>query len=449
MLSPVETAPERGATVRPESRRERRRRRSVRPSVIAIVVASIIFFVVVTRGFRFIADQSQQSRYYENQAQSLLHGHVNVPLTAIGAEAFEIGGKYYGYFGPTPAILRMPIMVFVPSGDPLGQPFLAPWYMLAAFVLAGTAIAGIASRLQIHGWIAGAFTFVGLAGSGLMLLAERALVYEEASLWGVSFALVTIWAALHLLEEWSWRWALIAAAAATFALSARPTMGIAACAVVFAVTVLRRMWWLLIGTGVAALGLYVTFSLWKFGALYPPMNKQLDCVASAKCFALQARGSLQPKFILTNLVQYLRPDHLRFSWSFPFIRAPQPHAAPVALIAVDGYYGVESMSSISAAMPALLATSIVGFVVAEWDRRWLILASCAGPLVTCMFFGAGERYLADFVPTLIIASACGLAYLLTSRWRRVSFIVLTALSAWSVIVCVTLALALWNRTPTG
>jgi hypothetical protein len=131
-----------------------------------------------------------------------------------------------------------------------------------------------------------------------------------------------------------------------------------------------------------------------------------------------AGGSLQPKFIPANLFQYLRPDHLRFKAHFPFIYAPTPGDAPISLIGIHRYLATDAMSSVSATMPALLTTSIIGFVVARQDRRWLILASCVGPLVTCMYFGATQRYLGDFVPTLIIAGACGVAHFSISPWRR-------------------------------
>ncbi len=64
----------------------------------------------------------------------------------------------------------------------MSQPFLAPLYMTAAFLLAGLAIAGIASMVGLEGWLAAGFTFVALAGSALMPLSARALVYEEAVL---------------------------------------------------------------------------------------------------------------------------------------------------------------------------------------------------------------------------------------------------------------------------
>ncbi|MET0628303.1 MAG: hypothetical protein ABW033_07595 [Acidimicrobiia bacterium] len=164
-----------------------------------MAIATAIFLVIVSRGFTFVADQPPQSRFYENQAQSLLHGRINVPFAAAGEESIRIDGKHYGYVGPTPAILRLPVMLFVSADDPLDEPFLAPAYMTMAFLLAGFAIAGIAEQVGIRGWVAGAFTFVALMGSALMTLSLRALVYEEATIWGASFALVTTWAALRLI----------------------------------------------------------------------------------------------------------------------------------------------------------------------------------------------------------------------------------------------------------
>ena len=405
----------------------------MQPSVWAISVAALIFFIMVTRRFAFVIDPGL-NHLYESQARSLLHGHVDVPLSAIGGEGFLIDGKYYAYFGPTPAIARLPIMLFVSSGEP----FLAPWYMLAVFVLAGIAISGIAARIGLDGWVAAAFTFVGLVGSALVTLSERTLAYEEATLWGASLLLLTIWAALHLLEAPSRRWALVAVSAATFGILARPTTGMAAVAVVFAVAVLRRTWWLLLGC-LAAVGAYAFFSLWKFGALYPPFTHHRTCARQPECLVLAQNGSMQPKYFPTNFVQYFRPDLLRFEDHFPWIGAPRYQDAPIRLIGVSAYLGTDRMSSVTATMPALLALSVVGFATTFWQRRWLILASCVGPLLTCMFFGATKRYLADFVPTLILAGACGLRYMLASRWRRVSSIVIVVLAGWSIIVCVALA----------
>ena len=132
-----------------------------------------IFAIVVTGGFRPRTEQLHQSRF-SRTSRSILHGHIDVPRIAIDPEGILIDGKYYGYFGPTPALLRLPVMLFDSAPDPFSQPFLAPLYMTVAFLLAAFAIAGIASMVGLDGWLAAGFTFIALAGSALMPLSARA-----------------------------------------------------------------------------------------------------------------------------------------------------------------------------------------------------------------------------------------------------------------------------------
>ncbi len=80
--------------------------------IVALGIPTAIFAIVVTRGFRPWTEQPQQSRFYENQAESILHGHIDVPPRAIDPDGIVIDGKFYGYFGPTPALLRLPVMLF-------------------------------------------------------------------------------------------------------------------------------------------------------------------------------------------------------------------------------------------------------------------------------------------------------------------------------------------------
>ena len=49
------------------------------------------------------------SGLYDAQAHRLLEGHWDVPLDKLGFEAILVDGKTYMYFGPWPAVLRLPI----------------------------------------------------------------------------------------------------------------------------------------------------------------------------------------------------------------------------------------------------------------------------------------------------------------------------------------------------
>src|SRR5215213_5503915 len=60
--------------------------------------------------FRFMAADSFGS-FYDHQAVSWLKGSWEVPEPALSSEAFVVDGKVYGYFGPTPALMRLPLVV--------------------------------------------------------------------------------------------------------------------------------------------------------------------------------------------------------------------------------------------------------------------------------------------------------------------------------------------------
>jgi hypothetical protein len=82
--------------------------------------ASVCYAWVVTGGsFRFNHAEVFGS-FYDYQAASFLEGRLDVPEEAIGGEAFEARGKLYGYFGPTPALLRLPFVAAGPfaQGSP-------------------------------------------------------------------------------------------------------------------------------------------------------------------------------------------------------------------------------------------------------------------------------------------------------------------------------------------
>jgi hypothetical protein len=75
-------------------------------------VCAMAFAAMVSWGtFRMLYPETL-SAFYDFQALSLMQGRLDVPAGAIGSEAFLFGGKSYGYFGPTPALLRLPFVIF-------------------------------------------------------------------------------------------------------------------------------------------------------------------------------------------------------------------------------------------------------------------------------------------------------------------------------------------------
>ena len=107
----------------------------------------------------------------------------------LSLERFNIGGKFYTYFGPWPAILRMPVVAFTNEFD--GR--LSRVSMLLAFVvlLGFTARLAWQARSLVRGdgpptratlLAAGSFVFVAGCGSTALFLASRAWVLSRGDL---------------------------------------------------------------------------------------------------------------------------------------------------------------------------------------------------------------------------------------------------------------------------
>ncbi|TML63754.1 MAG: hypothetical protein E6G14_17890, partial [Actinobacteria bacterium] len=308
---------------------------------------------------------------YDAQARSLLHGHWDVPAFFLSFERFNIGGKFYAYFGPWPAILRMPVVAFTDAFD--GR--LTHVSMLLAFVvflaftgrIAWQAYTVVRGRGPV-GWrtlvAAGGFVFVAGCGSAALFVGARGWVYHEAMLWGVAWSVAAFsFIVAYLLEG---RWALLgwAAVTSTLAMMSRASVGLGpviALGLLVAVRVIQRgadwwtahrgqtsrrttlarwcgldadtahgsIWQVVLATAIPlASYMYVNYA--KFGTLVSvPIEKQDVLLARPERRAvLAATGNslFGLRYVATSLVQYLRPDGIGFRRTFPWVTfAHFPH----------------------------------------------------------------------------------------------------------------------------
>lgn len=171
--------------------------------------------------------------FYDAQARSLLDGRWDMPKSVLGIEAIPVHGKNYMYFGPFPAFLRIPIVIFTHSLD--GR--LTQLSMLVAFVVLVVCACKIHWRIRVlvrgagsvgHAeWIGVAlFTFVLAGGSSLVYLASQASVYEEAIIWGVALAIAAFAAMLDFILHPSVRSLIATSIFATGSILSRATVGI-------------------------------------------------------------------------------------------------------------------------------------------------------------------------------------------------------------------------------
>ncbi|MGZ3638417.1 MAG: hypothetical protein ACXVCX_11345, partial [Ktedonobacterales bacterium] len=139
-----------------------------RPGAVGAILAAAVFVAVLLGGhFSLLAPPQFAGDFYDTQAHSLLHLRWNVPAGSLSFEGFQIHGKIYEYFGPLPALMRLPIAAVTHRLD--GR--LDNLSMLLAFAVALTFTVRLMWRLRplVRGaepftrgeqWAVGAFTFV-------------------------------------------------------------------------------------------------------------------------------------------------------------------------------------------------------------------------------------------------------------------------------------------------
>ncbi len=398
-----------------------------------------------------------QSLYYDAQARSILHGRLDVPTGSLGGEAISFHGHTYGYFGIGPALLRLPIMPFYPQG----YPNLAPWSYLGAFVVEALATLGIwrsvQRRLRVTAppVVDGLLLLTVLAGSPTMFLTARPDVYEEAILWGVAACLVTFWAVLRLFETSRWRWGAVAALAAAFAMLSRPTVGGGALLAVgvsgLVVFARDRSDWpraaaLASGAGLGLVA-FCSVNYLKFHSLVNAPYNANYLAQPKRLAALKHGGANGIRYLPTNLLQYLRPDTVHFLGKFPWLTFRMTRYAPVLNLGHVHFDTFELPTSITATTPVLTVLAIVGSIAILRRPSVLLIplgAGLAAILATASFFGEAPRYLADFLPWLVIGACCGLAIFVNWNprrpWVKASLCAVAVCAAvWSVYVSAVLA----------
>jgi hypothetical protein len=388
------------------------------------------------------------SNFYDLQARALAHGHWWVPKGSLGNEAFTVHGRDYMYFGPFPALIRMPILAVTHSldGRLTAPSILLAWLLTGLFtslllwrvriLVRGPALLG---RAEAASYAVLVVTI--MSGSVLLYLAALPAVYYEALMWGVALTVGAFFALLGVLERPSVGRVVATGALTLGAVLSRSAIGWA-CVVGVLLTAAwfatgrggpqNRRWWLpVLAAGIGALAVGCAVSWVKFGGLFDvPYGSQFFTRASAhrRAFLAANGGTLfNVKFVPSTLLAYLRPDALRFGWVFPFVTLPSVPARAVAGVVLDQSYRT---TSVPASMPLLVLLGVWGVVSAFRRRlvgparlfRILLVAAATGTLGTLVLGYIGNRFLGDFIPLLVVASAVGLVALwqgLDGRSRRV------------------------------
>ena len=396
--------------------------------ILTTFLCSTVFSAVLTGGsFRFDYEEAFGS-FYDYQAASLLQGRLDVPEQAISIEAFIVDGRFYGYFGPTPALLRVPLVVAGVGFGRLSRGFMLVYYVAA--LVAAYLILIEASRLIGSGttppekWSVAVFQINTGLGSSIFFLSSSAYIYHEAILCGVTFALWSVWCALRHNAAPDGRWWIGSLVCGVLSVHARPSAGLFALTLLggVALTQARRAWreqrtavGLRRPLGIAALaavgvlsfnGLsYLKFK--TFDGCPLRLNVQYDPARLAKIDGSQ--------FHLTNVpfafgAYFLRPN-FAVTKHFPYF---QINGGPERIYPGAKLDLVEPTLGFPFAMPGLFALATLGCAAAFVHSRAArpaitLLLAAAMPMSLAMFAAVAisHRYTADFCPVLVCAAAFG------------------------------------------
>jgi hypothetical protein len=325
-----------------------------------------------------------------------------MPASVLAIEGIRTDGRTDMYYGPVPALLRLPVLVFTHRFDGrLTEPSL-----LLAFLLALTLASLLSWRLR--GMVRGSagvsrleaaltallIVVIGVS-SVLFFLGTTAQVYEEAEMWGAALALGAFYALVGFLDRPSAGRLVATGLLTTLALLTRASVGAGPLVAMGLTAAVYLVNWMAAGASrwqqlalrtartsgirvasspgrfsaglVAATGfplaLYVVINEVKFDTPFSiPLKRQVISLVSTHRQAVLAAngGSLFGlKYLPTNLVQYVRPDALTTTRLFPWIFFPGKAAVLGHLL----YDTRDWTSSVPASMPVLFLLAVVGGVV--------------------------------------------------------------------------------------
>ena len=424
------------------------------PRILRLTVGLIIvLWLIATTGGRQILIQEVLGEAYDSQAEHLLRGDPGVDVEAIRSEAMIVDGKVRMYFGPFPALLRIPLNLLYPQGR-------GRWSRVSGFCAAVVGLLAFAGLLRetlpfaplsarARNWLANACLLGFAFASPLLFLLGNLSIYNEAVLWGLSSSIAALYffcrsrsaATAREVAKSLFCFSIFT----TIALLSRVTFGapLLLMAPLLAVRLLRehRLARLLLVFFPAALGLvfYLLLNYARFGSLLR-MNYDYYVGPVHREFA-RAHGVFNLLRVPSSFADY-------FSLRFPPLQSTPPffvgqrhylaHPTLYSLPFSENYVSVLWCSG------WLVLGAMIGILLLFQKRHGDAIDRCTAAILFIEFvgilayFALAQRYSADLYPFLIFA----LAIFLRSGgnvWQRTAIVGLVAVS----IVVNTLTTASW------
>ena len=414
---------------------------------ITIVLCALFWMVATTGGYQVFVKEYLGSSW-DSQGEHFLQGNVNVDPQDISSEAMIVNGQPRMYFGPFPALFRIPLNFIYPSGR-------GTWSRLAGFcagVIALISFAGLVSAALRSSklsrcwktWV-GSFCIVGFAfGSPLLFFVGSPTIYNEAIIWGLAWSIASLHFAVRTqmtegkaqtraLLGFSFCVGATVLARVTFAaplLLMVPVLGFG----LLRKKEIRNLAALCLPAGIALLA-YLLLNHAKFGS-FGGMNLDYYINGPQKEFA-KKYGLFDLHRVPYSFADYfalVRPLYQHSS--FPFLQAERFHWYPHPTLFVMPLS--ETFSSLLWFSSWVLLGTVFGMILLFWPGRTdmvdrgIALALLFQVLVILSFMGLAQRYIAEIYPFLIF---CFIIFL---RGRGPTFVVVRIALFALVLISITI-----------
>ncbi len=379
------------------------------------LVLSVLIWIIATTGGRQVFVKEVLGDAFDSQAEHFLRGNVDVDSDAIRWEAMIVNGKTRMYFGPFPALLRIPLNFIYPEGRGAWSRisgFLAGELALFAFAgLISTALSGSSLSRRDQIWLGGACLFGLLFGSPLLFLLGNLSIYSEAIIWALAWSLAALF--------FAWRYRRAEGRALTISLLGFSIS--AACALLSRVTFGAPF---VLVALVLAVRLPRASRLRKLVALVGPLGAGIVFHVLLNCAKLDSLTGASYDFYINSAHREFARQHgildlrrVPYSFADYFDLAPPSFHLQPPFLTVDrhpiSYSGLfslplsETFISLSWCSAWLVAAAIMGTACLFWRGRsdyflrWIAAALFAEFVCILSYFALAERYTADLCPFLV------------------------------------------------
>lgn len=427
--------------------------------LLLLLVIGAAHLFLVTYGTWTLLAPELRSDAYDSLGDHLLRFEANLEPETVNWEGLDIRGKKYMYWGPFPAMLRIPLNLVWPQA--WGQ-----WARVSSLAASLLCVLAFCVMLQLaleenlrlsrraKDLLLVLFGLAWGLGTPLLYLVSSGRIYHESIIWALSSAAWALLGALAHIRGWL-RPPLALAIASTGAgvsLLSRVTFGVPLYAIL-ALLVGVQLWRnaradstrvglralaLALAPAAMMLGVQAWYNFDRFGSVLTFMDYDY-------CY-LNPEKTMEGVLNLRRL-PVLASNYLGFR-SAQFLSDP-----PFVQMATVDYYGrtffnhdwKEQTVSLLVASPWLVLGALSGTLGLLKGRRWstllVSLALLSEVVLILSFWSASQRYAAEFLPWLLLSFVCFVADGLVLSFRK--GLVLAALVAVSITATVSSTLS-WH-----